>query len=413
MVTGGAGEPSAKRAKVDEAKEEEDPLVRRREELILGVENARAEAKRWEKSLVRDAEEVAKRLKRKADEEAERPNQEAERLKRQADEEFERVKRWAKAESEAMGERKVLQAKKSLAQHLPTVCVKLEAKNEKLLGRLPPEMWQKILDEYLDQNDLLALAMTCRFFRDTTKDLGNKLVTNLRANRLLELRESGKVASHSLGWFQWVCDTWEILPGYEARWLKRVKGAVYEGNLVNYAAVQGSVEILSWLEEKGWELNEDTGKWAGLGGAVEVLEYLVDWGYEFEFIEGACAWAARGGRLEALKFLRGLDPPCRWDETTCAWAAAYGRLDVLKWLRAQDPPCPWSRGECREEASHNGHDHIVDWIDQQEDESDCDSEEQREREREREITMEEMLFPDDDGDYDSDGSYDSYSDEYF
>ena len=141
MVTGGAGEPSAKRAKVDEAKEEEDPLVRRREELILGVENARAEAKRWEKSLVRDAEEVAKRLKRKADEEAERPNQEAERLKRQADEEFERVKRWAKAESEAMGERKVLQAKKSLAQHLPTVCVKLEAKNEKLLGRLPPEMW--------------------------------------------------------------------------------------------------------------------------------------------------------------------------------------------------------------------------------------------------------------------------------
>ena len=90
-----------------------------------------------------------------------------------------------------------------------------------------------------------------------------------------------------------------------------------------------------------------------------------------------------------------------------------GRLDVLKWVRDQDPPCPWSRGECREEASHNGHDHIVDWIDQQEDESDCDSEEQREREREREITMEEMLFPDDDGDYDSDGSYDSYSDEYF
>ena len=66
MVTGGAGEPSAKCAKVDEAKEEEDPLVRRKEELILGVENARAEAKRWEKSLVRDAEEVAKRLKRKA-----------------------------------------------------------------------------------------------------------------------------------------------------------------------------------------------------------------------------------------------------------------------------------------------------------------------------------------------------------
>ena len=90
-----------------------------------------------------------------------------------------------------------------------------------------------------------------------------------------------------------------------------------------------------------------------------------------------------------------------------------GRLDVLKWVRDQDPPCPWSISECREEASHKGHQHIIDWIDRQEDESDCDSEEQRERERMREIAMEEMMWGDDDGDYDSDGSYDSYSDEYF
>ena len=418
----GAGEPSSKRAKADEADEEEDPLVRRKEEVVRLLEEARAKGKGT-----------------------------------------------ARAKEELL-----------------TLCADFEAKNEKLLERLLPELWEKIVDEYLHQNDLLALAMACGFFRDTTKDLGKKVVTDLYYGSLLRLQKSGRVTSHTLGWFQWVCDTWEILPGYEARWLKRVKGAVYEGNLVNYAAVQGSVEILSWLEEKGWELNEDTGKWAGLGGAVEVLEYLVDWGYEFEFIEGACAWAARGGRLEALKFLRGLDPPCRWDETTCAWAAEYGRLDVLKWLRAQDPPCPWdgttcfmaarygylevlkwarsqdppcpwdeltcswaaqgghlevlqwageqdppcpcdqdvcyfaareghldvlewardqdppcpwswktcawaavdgrldvlkwvrdqdppcpwSRGECREEASHNGHDHIVDWIDQQEDESD-------------------------------------------
>ena len=69
-----------------------------------------------------------------------------------------------------------------------------------------------------------------------------------------------------MGWFQWVCDTFEILPGFE--WGdERVKGAVYEGNLLNYAAFQGSVEILRWLmEEKGWELNEHTGKWAGMGG---------------------------------------------------------------------------------------------------------------------------------------------------
>ena len=62
----------------------------------------------------------------------------------------------------------------------------------------------------------------------------------------------------------------------------------------------------------------------------------------------------------------------------------------MKWLRSEDPPCPWSRCKCREEASHNDHQHIVDWIDQREDESDLEP-----------------------FDLDTDRSYDSYSDDYF
>ena len=335
MVTDGAGEPSTNRAKVDEAKEEEDPLVRRKEEVVRLLEKASAMGK-----------------------------------------------------SDA-------RAKKELI----TLCAELEAKNEKLLGRLLPELWSKIVDEYLHQNDLLAFAMTCRFFRDTTKVLGKKMRTNLKARRLLKLRKSGEVASHTLDWFRWVCDTFEILPGFV--WgSKRVKGAVYEGNLVNYAALQGSVEILRWLvEEKGWELNEHTGKWAGMGGSTEVLGYVRGKGYEFNVM--ICARAARQGHLEALKFLRSLDPPCPWNwwtcasaalgghlevlkwardqdppcpwrETTCSDAARKGHLDVLKWVRDQDPPCPWIRRKCRGEASKYGHDHVVQWIDQQEDESDVE-----------------------------------------
>ena len=300
--------------------------------------------------------------------------------------------------------------------------------NEENLTRLPPELWQKILDENVQQNDLLALAMTCRFFREKQKDLGKKVKTNLNQNRLLKLRKSGKVASHSLGWFQWVCDTFEILPGYELVSM-RVKGAVYEGSLFNYAAFQGSVEILRWLmEEKEWETNWRTGFWAGMGGSIEVLEYLNFMGYKFG--EGACRGAARGGRLEALQYLRGLDPPCPWSAgtckqaaegghlevlmwarsqnppcpwnsrtctfaayrgyleilkwarsedppcpwnyMTCGWAAEGGHLDVLKWARSQDPPCRWSRRYCRAEASKYGHQHVVKWIDQQEDESDVE-----------------------------------------
>ena len=299
----GAGEPSAKRAKVDEADEEEDRLVRRKEKVVRLLERVR------------------------------------------------------KGKDNARAKKELL-----------TLCARLEAKNEKLLGRLLPELWQKIIDENVQQNDMLALAMACRFFREKQKDLGKKVVTNLYIYRLLDLRKGGKIPSYSLGWFRWVCGTFEIQPGF-AWWPKG--GAVYEGSLLNYAALQCSVEILKWLmEEKGWELNEETGFWVGMGGSVEVLEHLRGKGYEFD--EGACQGAVEGGHLEALKFLRGLDPPCPWAEGTCAYAVQGGHLEILKWARSQDPPCPWSRRDCRDGAFQSGHQHIIDWIDQQEDESDVE-----------------------------------------
>ena len=357
-------EPSAKRAKVGEADEEEDPLVLRKEELVVAAKEARS-----------------------------RKDAHAERVAR---------------------------------RDLLSLCADFEAKNEKLLNCLPPELWSKIVDEILHQNDELALAMTCRFFREKHKELGKKLETNLDKSRLDELQKSGKIASHSLGWFQWVCDTFEILPGF--KWYgeramddkERVKGAVYDGVLLNYAAFQGSVEILRWLtEEKGWELNEHTGLWAGKGGCVEVLKYLRGRGYYLG--TGTCSWAASRGCFEALKFLRGLDPPCPWsaftclmasdgahldvlkwlraqnppcpwDRRTCANANAVlgGRLEVLKWARSQDPPCPWSRSKCRSYAYSKNYQHVIDWIDQRENESGAEDWEY--------------------SDNDSDRSYDSYSD---
>ena len=185
-MVAGAGEPTAKRAKVGEAEEEEDPLVRRREELVRLFQKAKANGK---------------------------------------------------------GNAR---AKKELV----TLCADFKAKNEERLRRLPPELWEKIIvDESVEQNDLFALAMTCRFFREKQKDFGKKVKTDLTSNRLFELRKSGKMPSHTLGWFRWVCDTMEILPGY--LWGDdRKKGAVYDGHMLNYAVFQGSVEILKWMEEK-------------------------------------------------------------------------------------------------------------------------------------------------------------------
>ena len=282
----------------------------------------------------------------------------------------------------------VREAEEYLAKHMPSVCDDLEDENrDELMDQLPAELWEKIVDEYVQQNDLPALAMTCRFFRDTTKDLGKKMETNFRPpHRLLELRENRNVTWHTFGWYCWVCDTMEVMPGFKYYDLRRRRGsddlkaplisdgAVYEGDLVNYALVQGSVEILRYLmEEKGCELNQRerrVDELAGKVGSIEILEYLRERGYKFR--GEACTCAASGGHLEALKWLRGLDPPCYWSRYTTDRAASEGHLEVLKWLRDQDPPCPWEKTQCKDLASDNGHQHIVEWIDQREDESDVE-----------------------------------------
>ena len=462
----GEGESSTKRAKVDETEEEEDPLVRRREELALGFSNTWVKGKELGARLVREAEEEAEQLysiwvglHRLLEAQGVRDPMEQQRLKMRLRQK--NIVREAKERAILESNRTLSEARLSFGQELRSVCAELEAKNEDRLShfrRLPSELLQKIVDEHLHQNDLFALAMTCRFFREMQKDLGWKLETELNAYHLVDLRKSGKMASPSLGWFRWVCDTLEILPGFEKLSWERVKGAVYEGDLLNCAAFQGSVEVLRWLmEEKGFELNDKTGWYAGMGGSIEVFEHLSLRGYKFT--KAACEGTAIGGHLEALKYLRGLDPPCPWDEVTCAWAAqgghlevlqwaheqdppcpwdqdvcyfaareghlevlkfargqdppcpwdevtcaraAYGghlevlkflrsqdppcpwdegtcseaatggQLEVLEWARDQDPPCPWSRRHCRMDASLNGHQHVIDWIDQREDESDVE-----------------------------------------
>ena len=45
-----------------------------------------------------------------------------------------------------------------------------EAENAQRLDKLPPEVWEKILD-HLDENDLFPLALSCRYFRQKQKEL--------------------------------------------------------------------------------------------------------------------------------------------------------------------------------------------------------------------------------------------------
>ena len=120
-----AAEPTAKCAK----KDKEDPLVRRRNELVLLDANARAEGERRGKELVREAKLEAKRIKQEA-------KLEAKRIKREAKLEAKRIKREAKVrakrlkqEAKVAAQRLKQEATGTFAEDLRSVCKDLKAAN--------------------------------------------------------------------------------------------------------------------------------------------------------------------------------------------------------------------------------------------------------------------------------------------
>ena len=109
-----AAEPTAKCAK----KDKEDPLVRRRNELVLLDANARAEGERRGKELVREAKLEAKRIKQEA-------KLEAKRIKREAKVRAKRLKQEAKVAAQRLKQ----EATGTFAEDLRSVCKDLKAAN--------------------------------------------------------------------------------------------------------------------------------------------------------------------------------------------------------------------------------------------------------------------------------------------
>jgi hypothetical protein len=120
--------------------------------------------------------------------------------------------------------------------------------------------------------------------------------------------------------------------------LKRL-GFKLHKNLFCYAAEQGDVYMLKWLEEKGCEWNEKT--------ITTVIQnhgnlYLCKWlkrkgcpwdGYTFFMATGY-----KGHRkMELLQWL--LDNGCPWDTQTYSNAIMMDDMTTVKWLREHG--CPW------------------------------------------------------------------------
>ena len=99
-------------------------------------------------------------------------------------------------------------------------------------------------------------------------------------------------------------------------------------------ALNGNVELLQFLHEKGCPWDEWTCHYAALNDHLECLKYAHEngcpWNESYnkdtDTFEGTCSNAAKNGHLECLKYAH--EKGCPWDEWTCSEAAREGHLRV-------------------------------------------------------------------------------------
>ena len=200
---------------------------------------------------------------------------------------------------------------------------------QRLLEKLPPEVWEKILDE-LEENDLFPLALSCRFFRQKQKELVERTRESgpesgepalaLKTNLMRKLND-GQPASVDYLRF---CSKEEV-PS---------EGATMRATrIMELAASHGYLPLLQELQ-KEFGLDAEIFRAACQGGHVEMLKWLRSEGCPWE----GKAWynAANGGHTEALMWLKSMYGT--WGEGTCAGAASGGYLEVLRWLRSEGVP---------------------------------------------------------------------------
>ena len=108
-----------------------------------------------------------------------------------------------------------------------------EVKNAQRLGKLPPEVWEKILGE-LGENDLFPLALSCRYFRQKQKELVARTRQRVRAPWDEDSRLSLRTYLHRRLW-----DDQPVSVDYVRFYSKENVSAVRHGcNMVD--AVRGS-----------------------------------------------------------------------------------------------------------------------------------------------------------------------------
>lgn len=160
---------------------------------------------------------------------------------------------------------------------------------------------------------------------------------------------------------------------FETNWDKIEQHVHYDvATSSRYAALNGHLNIIAFLMQKGARLWPSLLELAGSKGHLHIMKYAYERGhmwcpYAYEdgtrvnITEGGyldclvyahehgCPWnkhmceaAAENGRLACLRYAH--ENGCPWDAATCTVAAQNGRLDCL--MYAHENGCPWNAFTC-------------------------------------------------------------------
>ena len=145
------------------------------------------------------------------------------------------------------------------------------------------------------------------------------------------------------------------------------------GLQIDNAVCRGAAEAaclsnLRWLaEEHQVPLPRDIASSAAIGGSVEMLTWLQSKGFKPDL--DTMVAAAKAGRLPAVQFLHSLG--VEWDEDTACEVAERGHFELLRWILANG--CPLGHTDDLQDdaqnlgdhAGHGGHVEMLSWLQEQ------------------------------------------------
>eukprot|EP00594_Rhizosolenia_setigera_P018063 CAMPEP_0178964670 /NCGR_PEP_ID=MMETSP0789-20121207/15811_1 /TAXON_ID=3005 /ORGANISM="Rhizosolenia setigera, Strain CCMP 1694" /LENGTH=205 /DNA_ID=CAMNT_0020649481 /DNA_START=163 /DNA_END=777 /DNA_ORIENTATION=- len=110
------------------------------------------------------------------------------------------------------------------------------------------------------------------------------------------------------------------------------------GGVGNNATNHGQLNVLKWLESKGFYIDKyECAAGAARGGYLHIIQWLKE--EKALQLHGELYFYAidGGGHLHVMKWLR--EQEVDWSEEAFPYAANKGNLNILQWLH--DEGCPW------------------------------------------------------------------------